>query len=86
MNNPSAYLLESAGKNVNSVGVEDHDFSKDDAGSCIILKADSLDEAAKIASSAPIIKNGGEICVQPCGEMKLWALVADAALASAGLL
>jgi hypothetical protein len=64
------YPLESAGKNVNSAGVEDHDFSKDGAGGFIILKADSLDEAAKIASSSPIIKNGGEIYVQPCGEIK----------------
>jgi hypothetical protein len=62
------YPLESAGKRVSPAGAEDHDFSKDGAGGFIILKADSLDEAARIASSAPIIKNGGEIYVQPCGE------------------
>jgi hypothetical protein len=64
------YPLENAGKNLNSAGIEDHDFSKDGAGGFIILKAESLDEAAKIASSSPIIKNGGEISVQPCGEIK----------------
>ena len=66
----SGYPLESAGKNVNSAGVADHDFSKDGAGGFIILKANSLDEAAKIASTSPIIKNGGKVYVQPCGEMK----------------
>jgi hypothetical protein len=66
----SGYPLESAGKNVNSAGIQDHDFSQDGAGGFIILKVNSLDEAATIASSSPIIKNGGEIYVQPCGEMK----------------
>src|SRR5580693_6757484 len=57
----SGYPLESAGKNVSSGGVEDHEFSKDGAGGFIILKADSLDEASEIASSSPIIKNGGKV-------------------------
>ena len=63
------YPLESKGKKVGPTGAEDHDFSKDGAGGFIIVNADSLDEAAAIASSSPIIKNGGDIFVQPCGDV-----------------
>lgn len=64
------YPLESAGKKVGPAGADDHDFSKDGAGGFVILSADSLDEAAEIASSSPLIKSGGDIYVQPCGEVQ----------------
>ncbi len=62
------YPLGSAGKKVSPAGIEDFDFSKEGAGGFVILQADSLDEAAGIASSSPIIMNGGKVNVQPCGE------------------
>ena len=64
------YPLLSDGKKVGPAGAENYDFSNDGAGGFIILNADSLDEAAAIASSSPLIRNGGDIYVQPCGEMQ----------------
>lgn len=64
------YPLENTGAHVSAGRVDGHDFSKGGPGGFIILKADSLDEATVIASSSPIIKNGGEVYVQPCGEVR----------------
>jgi len=35
----------------------------------MVLKAASLDEAAEIARSSPIVRNGGHILVRHCGKV-----------------
>jgi hypothetical protein len=64
------YPLKSDGKRIGSDGARDYHFSDATEGGFIIIKAESLDEAAEIAQSSPIIKNGGYILARPCGEMK----------------
>ena len=64
------YPLESNGKRIDSDGRQDYYFPDTTEGGFIIIKAESLDQAAQISGSSPIIKNGGYILVRPCGEMK----------------
>ncbi len=64
------YPLQSGGKRIDADGTRDYHFPDTTEGGFIIIKAESLDEAAEIAQSSPIIKNGGYILVRPCGEIK----------------
>lgn len=64
------YPLESGGKRIDSDGTEDHHFPDTTEGGFIIIRAESLDEAAEVAQESPIIENGGYVLVRPCGEMK----------------
>jgi hypothetical protein len=64
------YPLESDGNRIDADGPHDYHFPDTTAGGFIIIKADSLDQAAEIAGSAPIIKNGGYVLARPCGEMR----------------
>jgi hypothetical protein len=64
------YPLESEGKMIDSDGTQDYHFPDTTEGGFIIIKAESLDQAAELAKSSPIIKNGGYILTRPCGEMK----------------
>jgi hypothetical protein len=66
----TGYPLESDGKRIDSNGSHDYHFPDTTEGGFIIIKAGSLDQAAEIAQSAPIIKNGGYVLARPCGEMK----------------
>jgi hypothetical protein len=66
----TGYPLESDGKRIDSDGSRDYHFPDTTEGGFIVIKAESLDQAAEIARSAPIIKNGGYILARPCGEMK----------------
>ncbi len=66
----TGYPLESEGKRIDADGSHDHHFPDTTAGGFIIIKAESLDLAAEIAQSSPIIKNGGHVLARPCGEMK----------------
>jgi hypothetical protein len=66
----AGYPLESDGKRIDTDGTQAYHFSDNTEGGFIILNADSLDQAAEIAVSSPIIKNGGHILVRPCGEIK----------------
>ncbi len=62
------YPLKSDGKRIDSDGINDYHFPDTTEGGFIVINATSLDEASEIASSSPIIKNGGYILVRPCGE------------------
>jgi hypothetical protein len=64
------YPLESNGKRIDSGGPHDYHFPDTTEGGFIIIKAGSLNQAAEIARSSPIIKNGGYVLARPCGEMK----------------
>jgi hypothetical protein len=64
------YPLESDGKRIDADGIEDYHFPDATEGGFIIIRAESLDEAAKTAQGSPIIKNGGHVLVRPCGEIK----------------
>ena len=66
----SGYPLESEGKMIDSDGAQDYHFPDTTEGGFIILKAESLAQAAELAGSSPIIKNDGYILVRPCGEMQ----------------
>ncbi len=66
----TGYPLISDGKKINAGGTEDYHFPDTTEGGFIVIKAESLDEAAEIAKGSPIIKNGGYILARPCGEMK----------------
>lgn len=66
----TGYPLDAHGKRVNPEGTHDHHFADDTEGGFVVIKAKSLDEAAAIAGSSPIIKNGGYVLVRPCGEPK----------------
>jgi hypothetical protein len=63
------YPLTTEGKRVGAGGIEAHDFTNESAGGFMVLKAASLDEAAEIARSSPIVKNGGHILVRHCGKI-----------------
>jgi len=64
------YPLKSEGKRIDADGTRDHHFPDSTEGGFIIITAASLDEAAAIAQSSPIIPNGGYVLVRPCGEIK----------------
>jgi hypothetical protein len=64
------YPLESEGKRIGPERIANYHFPDTTEGGFIIIKAGSLDEAAQIAGSAPIIKNGGYVLARPCGETK----------------
>src|SRR6185503_243215 len=66
----TGYPLETDGNRVDANGPHDYHFPDTTEGGFIILKAESLDQAAEISQSAPIIKNGGYVLVRPCGEKK----------------
>ena len=66
----TGYPLESEGKCVDADGTEPYHFTDTTEGGFVILNAESLDQAAELERSSPIIKNGGYILVRPCGEMK----------------
>jgi hypothetical protein len=66
----TGYPLESDGKRIDADGYHDYHFPDTTEGGFIIIKAASLDQAAEIAQSAPIIKNGGYVLARPCGEMR----------------
>ena len=63
------YPFESDGKRIDPGGIEDYHFPDTTEGGFIIVKAESLDEAAGLAQGSPIIKNGGHVLVRPCGEI-----------------
>jgi hypothetical protein len=64
------YPLESDGKRIDAEGTQAYHFPDTTEGGFIVIKAESLDQAAEIARSSPIIKNGGYILARPCGVMK----------------
>jgi hypothetical protein len=64
------YPLEPDGKRIDADGSRDYHFPNTSEGGFIVIRAASLDQAAEIARSAPIIKNGGHVLVRPCGEMR----------------
>jgi hypothetical protein len=64
------YPLESDGKRIDSDGTQAYQFPDTTEGGFMIINAESLDQAAEIARSLPIIKNRGYILAHPCGEMK----------------
>jgi hypothetical protein len=66
----AGYPLKADGKRIDPDGTRDYHFPDTTEGGFIIMNAESLDEAAEIAQSSPIIKNGGYILVRPCAEMK----------------
>ncbi len=66
----TGYPLEPDGKRIDADGPHDHHFPDTTEGGFIVIKAESLDQAAEIAGSAPIIKNGGYVLARPCGEMR----------------
>jgi hypothetical protein len=66
----TGYPLESNGKRIDAEGPHDYHFPDTTEGGFIIIKAESLDQAAEIAGSSPIIKNGGYVLARPCGELK----------------
>jgi hypothetical protein len=65
----NGHPLASKGVRVTAAGAEEHQFPESSAGGFMVLKADTLEKAAEMVRSAPIIKNGGHILVQPCGEI-----------------
>ena len=64
------YPLQSDGKRIDSDGTQDYHFPDTTEGGFIVIQTESLSEAAKIAQSSPILRNGGYILARPCGEMK----------------
>jgi hypothetical protein len=65
----NGYPLTEEGRKVGGGGIEAHDFTKESAGGFMVVKAVSLDEAAEIARSSPIVRNGGHILVRHCGKV-----------------
>jgi hypothetical protein len=65
----TGHPYETDGKRVDSSGVHDYQFPEDSAGGFIIVKAESADDAARIATASPVIRNGGYVLVRPCGEV-----------------
>ena len=66
----AGYPLGSEGKRVSPEGIENYHFPDSTEGGFLIIKTETIDEAAEIAKSSPIIKNGGFVLVRPCGQMK----------------
>jgi hypothetical protein len=64
------YPLEADGRRIDPDGIHDYHFPDTTEGGFVVITAESLDEAAEIAQTSPIIKNGGHVLVRPCGEMK----------------
>lgn len=64
------YPLAADGKRIDSDGSREYHFPDTTEGGFILIKAESLDQAAEIARSSPIIRNGGYILARPCGAMK----------------
>jgi hypothetical protein len=64
------YPLESDGKRIDPDGTQAYHFPDTTEGGFMVINAESLDQAAEIAQSSPIIKNGGYILARPCGEIK----------------
>ena len=65
----TGYPLEPDGKRVDADGILDYHFPDTTEGGFVIIKAASVGQAAELAQSAPIIKNGGHVLVRPCGAM-----------------
>jgi hypothetical protein len=65
----NGYPLTAEGRKVSPAGIEEYVFAGDTAGGFVIIKAESSDEAAHIAESSPLIKNGGYVLVRLCGEI-----------------
>ncbi len=66
----AGYPLVSDGKRIDADGTRDYHFPDTTEGGFVIIKAESLEQAAEIAQRSPIIKNGGYVLARPCGEMK----------------
>jgi len=64
------YPLQSDGKRIDADGTQAYHFPDTTEGGFIVIKAESLDRAAEIAQSSPIIENGGYVLIRPCGETK----------------
>lgn len=64
----TGYPLAPEGKRISADGNQDYHFANTTEGGFVIIKAQSLDQAADIARSAPIIENGGYILARTCGE------------------
>lgn len=65
-----ALPTQMSGKEVTKAGVKDYKAQKIDLGGYAIIKANSLDEAVKIAQSSPQAKMGlGTTIVRECMEM-----------------
>ena len=62
----SGAALAPGGKTVTADGATDFSPAEVDIGGYILAEADSLDEAAEIASRAPHIALGGTTIVRPC--------------------
>ena len=65
----AGYPLKADGKRIDADGVQDYHFPDTTEGGFVIINAESPDQAAEIARSAPIIKNGGYVLVRLCGEI-----------------
>ncbi len=63
------YPLLSDGKRIDSEGTKNYHFPDTTEGGFIVIKAESLDQAAELAQKSPVIKNGGYVLARPCGEM-----------------
>lgn len=51
--------------------------SKEAIGGYVLLKADSLDEAVRIAEEAPSLRFGGKVEVRAIGECPVWKKLAE---------
>jgi hypothetical protein len=65
----TGHPYETHGKRIDSSGIHDYQFPEESAGGFIIVKTDSADDAARIATTSPIIRSGGYVLVRPCGEL-----------------
>lgn len=66
----TGYALGAERRKVAQSGVENYQYSEDSPGGFIVIAADSIDDAARIALSSPIIENGGTVLVRACGEVR----------------
>jgi hypothetical protein len=66
----TGYPLESEGKRIDAGGTQPYQFPDTTEDGFVIINAEFIDQAAELARSSPIIKNGGWVLARPCGEMK----------------
>ena len=66
----TGYPLAADGKKVSADAIEDFHFPNSSPGGFVVLSVDSLDEAAKLAQTSPIVRNDGDIFVRPCPELQ----------------
>jgi hypothetical protein len=64
------YPLTAESRKVGPSGIENDADPENSPGGFMVIRADSIEDAARIAHTSPIIENGGTVLVRECGEVR----------------